>query len=620
MAQPDITILETGMGNPITHFLLSIKARAQRTINHLLPEPQASLLSGILLGNDLGLPQDLKEDFRTTGTSHIIAISGFNIAIIAGILLRGSRYFVAYRTSAWIALFGIALYTILVGAEASVVRAAIMGALFIVAVQFLGRPTFIPAALFTAALGMTLVNPHALWDVGFQLSFMAVLGLMFYIGPWSRRLENRLQPRLDLDNARRTTRMISDVFLTTMAATLMTLPVILYHFGTLSLISPIVNLLILPAQPGIMIWGGLATILGMILPVLGQLPAWVAWLFLTYTINLVRFFADLPLTTVPISIPLSALIAIYILIFGFTWLSSLDKDGRLKVLGHTQKSRIKRTALVVGAVSALLVFFWAWNQPDDKLHVSFLDVGQGDAIFIQTPGGRQILVDGGKYSSLLLDQLGREMPFWDKEIDILLATHPDEDHISGLAGLFDRYQVEQFITNGEEEEESPAYEAMLQSAEVAQVPIHRALAGETVDMGDGVRLEILHPGPALSKEQRNDNSVSIRLVYGDFSLLLTGDAEGSAERTMMESGRPLQSLVYKAGHHGSRSSSNRSFLRAVQPQIIIISVGEENRYDHPHPEMLERAEEIGATVLRTDELGTIELISDGHNTWWETHD
>ncbi|UCC52081.1 MAG: DNA internalization-related competence protein ComEC/Rec2 [Anaerolineaceae bacterium] len=618
MDRPNIVVLETGLGNPITRFLLAIKARAQETIDHLLPEPQGALLSGILLGNDRGLPADLAEDFRTTGMTHIIAISGFNIAIVAGILLRGSRHFVARRAAAFIALLGITLYTILVGVEASVVRAAIMGALFIVAVQFLGRPTFHPAALFTAALFMTLANPHILWDMGFQLSFAAVLGLMLYVGPWSKRIGERLQPQLGPDGSKRVTRMIADILLATLAATVMTLPVLLYHFETFPLISPLANTLILPAQPGVMIFGGLATILGMILPALGQLPAWVAWLLLTYTINLVRFFASLPYANLPVSISFGGVIAIYGLVITVTWLSGLEKQNRLDLFGRSRQSRIMRALIAAAAVLASLIIIRAWNQPDDKLHVTFLDVGQGDAIFIQSPDGHQILVDGGRYPSVLLDQLGREMPFWDKDIDIMVATHPDEDHISGLVETLGHYQVGMLVTNGEKQDVSPYYDALLQAAESSQVPIHVASTGEVFEIGNGVRLEILHPDSQLGLAERNDYSISMRLVYEDFTLLLTGDAEDKAERMMLQSGRPLQSLVFKAGHHGSGSSSSRAFLQAVKPKIVIISVGAGNRYEHPHPAMLQRAQEIGATVLRTDELGTIELISDGHEVWWES--
>jgi competence protein ComEC len=141
--------------------------------------------------------------------------------------------------------------------------------------------------------------------------------------------------------------------------------------------------------------------------------------------------------------------------------------------------------------------------------------------------------------------------------------------------------------------------------------------GEVIQLDNGVRLEVLHPGDTLDGESRNENSVSMRLVYGNFTFLLTGDAEGRAEQEMLATGLPLQALVFKAGHHGSRSSSTMPFLQAVRPQIIVVSAGLDNRFMHPHPEMLERAKTVGAAVLRTDQLGTIEVITDGQTMWWQ---
>ena len=249
----------------------------------MLPDPQAALLTGILLGDDSGLPPKLDEQFRTTGLTHIIAISGFNIAILTGVLLALSRPFLGHRWSAWFVLVGIALYTLLVGADAAVVRAAIMAALFVIAARLMGRPTFAPAGLFTCGHRHDRhQTPNILWDIGFQLSFAATLGLMLYVGPVSDWTSTRLRPKIGSENAQKLTRMLAEILFATLAAMLITLPIILYHFGQLSLISPLANLFVLPAQPGVMIWGGLATLTGMIFPAVGQLFAWVAWLFLTW--------------------------------------------------------------------------------------------------------------------------------------------------------------------------------------------------------------------------------------------------------------------------------------------------------------------------------------------------
>jgi competence protein ComEC len=620
MNRPSIEILTEGQGGAFHSAIFALKERAKGTIKRLLPDPQAALLTGILLGDDNSLPPELEEQFRTTGMTHIIAISGFNIAILSGVLLAASRPILGHRRSAWFVLGGIAIYAILVGADAAVVRAAIMGGLFVIAARLLGRPTYAPAALFVAAIAMTMVDPFILWNVGFQLSFAATLGLMLYVGPWSRWTETRLRRFADPETANRLTRTLSEIVLATVAAMLLTLPIIAYHFGQLSLVSPLANLFILPAQPGVMIWGGLATLIGMVVPALGQLFAWVSWLFLTWTIELVRFFAGLPLASVPISISPLAIVALFAAILGLTWFARQTPDRRNELLERLSYNLPRRAILAALSIVAILAVVWALSQPDGELHVSFLDVGQGDATFIQTPSGRQILIDGGAFPSVLNDHLGREIPFWDREIDIVVATHPDADHVLGLPGVFDRYRVGRLITNGQEAEEE-SYQALLAAASENEVPIHPAVAGEIISIGDGVQLEILHSSdqpPSTSDRSDNDSSVATRLLYGDFSMLLTGDAAEAAEREMLSSGRPLASLVYKAGHHGARDSSSAAFLEAVRPQYVVISAGESNRFGHPHEEVLRRAADVGAAVLRTDELGTIEVFTDGRAMWWES--
>ena len=617
MNRPYTTILAEGGGNPLYHAILAVKQRAQNSIDTLLPSPQSDLLAGILLGNDNGIPPGLANDFRATGMTHIIAISGFNIAILTAILLGLTGAWLPQRPAILISLAGIAFYTILVGADASVVRAAVMGSIYLAAARWMGRPNYAFASLFLAGWVMTLFRPFTLWDVGFQLSFAATLGLMLYANGLTRWTRRQLLRLADRQTTRQIMAVISEAVLITLAAQILTLPLITGYFRQISLISLPANALILPAQPGVMIWGGLATLAGMVNPLLGQPLAWVAWLFLTYTISLVRIFARVPGAAVPVNVSWTAVIFIYLLIGGATWLAKQPPEKRARWAGSLRQNLSQKVALAFAGMAALLVINWSNGQPDGKLHIAFLDVGQGDATFIQTPSGRQILIDGGQYPSILQDQLGRQMPFWDREIDLVIATHPDADHVSALADLFGRYRIPTLMTNGQGLGESPIYDAVLQAAEAHGAEIRRAAAGEMIEIGDGARLEILHPGSTLNEENRNENSVSMRLVYGNFSYLFTGDAEKEAEQAMLDSGRPLNAIVFKAGHHGSNSSSSAPFLQAARPQIIIVSAGKDNKFGHPRPEMLQRAADVGAAVLRTDELGTIEVTTDGRAMWWQ---
>ena len=614
---PNVTVVAENEGNPLYRAIFAFKSRAQQTIAQLIPEPQAALLTGILLGNDNGLPPDLDEAFRTTGMTHIIAISGFNVAILVAILVRVAEPFFSRRGAVIFALLGISLYTILVGADASVVRAALMGSIYLIANRWLGRPNYAFASLFVAGFMMTAIRPFTLWDVGFQLSFAATLSLMLYADPLTQWVRRGLQRWLARDWVEKVMGVLTEAVILTVAAQILTLPLMVGYFGQLSLISLLANALILPVQPAVMLWGGLATLTGLIVPAIGQLFAWVAWLFLGYTIWLVRLFAAVPGAAVPLTVSTSGVIFIFGLIAALTWYSKQPLDRRIRLVTAVRQNLSQRVAVGASAITAVLVLGWGITQPDGQLHIVFMNVGQGDATFIQTPSGRQILVDGGLYPSVLNDQLGQQMPFWDKEIDLLVATHPDADHVSGLVGVFDRYRVNQLITNGQSFGESPIYDEVLNAAQTQESEIRAVQAGEIIEIEDGVRLEVVHPGLELVEDNRNENSVSMRLVYGDFSFLFTGDAEQVAEAEMLAAKRPLTSLVFKAGHHGSNSSSSLPFLQAVQPQIIIVSAGVDNRFGHPAPEMLERATAVGAVVLRTDELGSITVTTDGESMSWQ---
>ncbi len=617
MSLPFVDVIAENEGSLIYQFIFKVKAHAQATIEQLIPAPQSALLTGILLGNDNNIPPDLSADFRTTGMTHIIAISGFNIAILIAILVGLADPWMSRKGAVIFALVGITFYTILVGADASVVRAAIMGSLYLIASRWLGRPNFALGSLFLAAIVMTLLRPFTLWDVGFQLSFAATLSLMLYATPLTQWTQRQLLRTADRKTTRKIMGVITEAILITVAAQILTLPLIVGYFQQLSLVSLLANALILPAQPAVMIWGGLATILGMIFPLLGQPFAWVAWLFLTYTIELVQLFAAFPRAAVSVNISWTTIILIYIFIAGITFFAQQPASKREGWIALLRQNFSQRFALTITAVTAILIFSWGRTQPDGNLHVTFLDVGQGDAIFIQTPTGRQFLIDGGLYPSVLNEQLGQQMPFWDKSIDVVVATHPDADHVSALADVFVRYDVETLITDGEEGGNSPIYDAVLLSAAENDTTIRRALAGELIEIEDGVQLQILHPGPELDPDSRNENSVSVRLLYGNFSMLLTGDVELEGEKLLLENGRNLKSLIFKAGHHGSNSSSSAPFLEAIQPQIIVISSGAENTFGHPTPEMLQRAQDVGAVVLRTDQLGAIKVSTDGIKMWWQ---
>lgn len=289
-----------------------------------------------------------------------------------------------------------------------------------------------------------------------------------------------------------------------------------------------------------------------------------------------------------------------------------------------QSRQLKLTHFVtflILSVFALSTHSYA-NQRDGLLKVYFFDVSQGDAIFIESPSGYQLLIDGGP-DNKILSKLGEVMPFWDKDIDMVIATHPHADHIVGLIDVFNRYEVENII-EAKETYNSSEFRAWREAVKkeganeieaVAGLP-RAGRGGKVIDLGDGVTLTILHPFESVADDNPknpHDDVVAVMLKYGELEVMLTGDMEEKIERRLIMEGYDLDSDVLKVGHHGSKTSTSEEFLSAVSPDIAIIQVGAKNRYGHPAPEVLERLEKYDIKHYRNDLDGDIKLISDGLN-------
>jgi competence protein ComEC len=270
-----------------------------------------------------------------------------------------------------------------------------------------------------------------------------------------------------------------------------------------------------------------------------------------------------------------------------------------------------------GALLLLAVFVWrdVLVAADDRLEVTVLDVGQGDAILIETAAGQRILVDGGPSGDRLLQALGRELPASVHRIDLMVLTHGQDDHVIGLVDVLERFEVGAVLTSPLAGQ-TAAYRAWRDAVERHAVPLREAVAGEWVDLGDGLRIEVLGPPAHLirgSVDDLNNNCVILRLVDGRVSFLLTGDVAAEGEAALLRGAGDLRSTVLKVGHHGSDGSTTPAFLRAVQPDVAVISVGAENLYGHPSPTTLLRL--AGVPFLRTDANGRVRFRTDGSSLW-----
>ena len=626
MSSADVTVLPGKEGDFFTAGLYALKGYALETIYRIFPDPEASLLAGILLGVDNGLPKDLQQAFKDTGTAHIIAISGFNIAIIAELFLAIFGRAFGKRRGAVFAGLGIIFYTLLVGADAAVVRAAVMGVTALFARHF-GRQQDGLNTLFGVGALMALFNPYYLQDVGFQLSFFATLGLILYAQPleaFTTRLLTQYAIRntgtqVDtytgtqtdaqslIPNSQfvpRASSLITNFFLLTLAAQVTTLPIMAYHFNRLSLVSFIANPFILPAQPAVMILGGLADILGMIFRPLGQLAAFIAWPFVTYTIRVVDFFAGLPGAAISVDFPFWGVLLWFVALLGLTvgWIP-------LKEFFVSLKTRLPKipvwAALAVLTLLAILVWRAVLSLPDGKLHITFLDVGTSDAILIQTPNGDNVLINGGESLSQLSSQLGQRLPLFNRKLDWLIIASTQEQQVNALPRLMERYPPAQVLWAGNVEASYPArtLNAWLTSH---QVRVTRAEKNQVLDLGDGASLTV------LSADERG----AILLVeYGSFRVLLPVGMSFDAmtELQVDESLSPLTALLL--ADSGFAQLNSPEWISFLDPQLVMLSVSADNFNGLPDQETLDAVE--GLTLLRTDVNGWIEISSDGLSIWVE---
>ncbi len=621
ISYPEIELLSTGRGNRPLEWIYSLSDRLSAVCSEILPEPHSSLVRGVVLGIRGGIPETVRDDFAHTGTAHLLAISGLHLSIIAGMLLSfGIRVFGReHYIYVWLALVGVWIYALLTGMNPPVLRAAIMASLFLVA-ELLGRQRSAGTALAFAAAIMVGFNPRILWQASFQMSFAAMAGLVFifpHIQPLLRRAADAIPGEQPFITA--AAGFIADSLSISIGALAAVWPLIAYHFGIISPAAPLATLFALPSLPGVIFTGIAAGIAGIIFLPAGQVIAWITWLFTGYMMLVVRIFSAVPFVEGSY-FDIRMVWAYYTVLSAIIWLVN-SSDGVASIEHRTagfvsglQKKWLIAPLLVI----AVLVSVTAVTMPDDNLRVSFLDVGQGDSILIQK-GSRQVLVDGGPYSQAVNLALGEKMPFWDRNIDMVVLTHPSADHITGLIEVLKRYRVEQAIYP-ETDFKSGIYDEWLRLVKEKETEFTVARAGQRIKLGGAIVIDILNPqGTPLTGTQSDidNNGMVLRIETGEISFLLTADIMQEAEMEMVYNRAGLKSTVLKVAHHGSSTSTSGVFLSVVNPRIAVIQVGADNPFGHPKDEVLNKLEAtLGEeNIYRTDEDGTVEFITDGEKLW-----
>ncbi len=587
------------------HPLLTLRGRSEAHLHHVFPR-HGALADALLLGRREGLDRELSDRFAQSGLVHLLAISGGHVALIAtALMLLGSALRFGRNGVTWATLLLVAVYLAVIGAPASAVRSGIMVGLGLVAV-LLQRPSAALPVVAASALAIVAFQPTAVLDPGFQLSFAGVLGIMLLRGPMLRHAPSAWKKH-------EAARWTLESLVVSLAAFVATAPVTAYHFGQVAPVSILANLPAVPLTSLALVGVGVSALVEPLVPPLGRMFADGTGLALDLLDAVATYAAAVPGGHRAVAPPqgwLWAAVAVVVLL-------ALDAGAKLR-------SAVRWTVAAGAACAAFLALpAVAASTGAGALELHFIDVGQGDAVAIRTPADRWILVDAGPRDEGFDAGERRVLPFLRehgvRRLEAMVLTHPHADHVGGAPAVLNALPVGRVIDPGLPAG-TPWYLETLRAAEVRRVPWAEARDGRTLTL-DGVVVEFLWPLPGSLDFVADANKISavIRVRYGSFAALLTGDA-GEEEEAAILGRRPggLRAQLLKAGHHGSRTSTSAALLDAARPGLVVVSAGRRNRYGHPAPETLRRLEARGIPVARTDREGTVSVrVPAGGDAGWE---
>lgn len=601
----------TGLGNSTVRslrtYLYTVQHALHQSIDDLHGPRHSSFLKGIVFGYRGEIPADVKQSFIDTGTIHILAVSGSNVAFVAFILysffgfLRLSRRIVGVLT-----ILGLVSYMVITGSSPSVVRATIMAIVIICGTLF-ERKADIYNSISVAALLLLFWNTENLFDVGFQLSFAAVLSIVFFY-PRLELLVKRIPEKYE--EIKRID-VVFKLFAVSLAAQLGTIPFIVYYFGRISIVSLVANIVVVPMS-------GLSTFIAAAEIGFSFLSHGIAHLYAAANDFLVWFLLGFVKQAASVS---------------FAYLETWQMSPAVAiayyafVLGvfHIHRAHIRTWMLIlVLAVGNGVLCADIWSAAHSILRVTCIDVGQGDALLLDFPNGKRMLIDAGP-SSRRFDAGARTIvPLLKRKgvarLDYFLITHRHSDHIGGAASVLQSLQIDTLLAASPDSGGGWG-KRIFEIAKMRNVWIKILNTGQQIQIDDRVRLYVLNPSAGEAKEETHNNtSIVLKVVYGGSSILLEGDAEAAVEKRMAARyGVFLASDAFKAGHHGSASSTCEEFIGTVRPRTAIISVGTNNGFGHPSRSTLQMLARHSIDVHRTDKSGAVILESDGirwkHREW-----
>ena len=593
------------------------------------PSLHAQLLKGILLGKRSDLPTETLDIFRNSGTFHVLAVSGLHVGLVAMFCYFGfSRLRFPQKVVCLLTIAAVLIYACLIGFRPSVFRASLMAILFLFA-TLIDRDADLFNLLGFAALVLLLLNPLQVWDVGFQLSFVAVASIVYFVPKmekplrrlWENENDSPSQGSISVLTRFRnaTVKWLILSYLVTLAAQIGTTPLIAYHFFRAYPLGFIVGPFAVGLVSLIVAVGMASICVGFIWLPLAKLLALLNHAIISIFLWLIGIFGQ-TWGIVKLTPPTFGLFVLYIAFF----------------FGITHWRYVYRHWRVASLIGLSIVAIWIWDaafhEKGRLLEVVTLDVGQGDAAFVRFPDNRTLLIDGGIQRTYYDDKKQRQVdydvgkrviePYLDfrgiRRLDMVVLTHPDLDHGGGLGHILRNFEVGRVLGISDMPLNSQTHQQLHAIVRANDIPYAFPYAG-TIELTPTATLNLLHPIDAASTnlldQDKNDDSLVMKLTYREVDILFTGDIGKKAEARLIASGQDLRSEILKVPHHGSSTSSSVQFIEAVQPRYAIFSLGQSSQYQFPHSDVVARYQARGCVQLRTDKSAAITLRTDGKRCW-----
>ena len=618
-------LINKNKGNKIEEKILDFKKYVKNILNTNLQKDEANLCIGLLIGDRTNISKQIEEDFKNSNLTHMLAVSGSHFTYIILAISFVNKGIKRKRLGQIIMIIVIILFMNLTGNTASVVRSGIM-AIYIILASIFHKRADIWTSMAVAIIIQLINNPYAIFDIGLQLSYGGVIGIVVFnknilskilyfdnyikINIKEKIQKNNKYKMQEINNTEiklsKVKKYIIEASAVTISANIVIIPIMMYHFNTISFTFLISNLLVGPILGFVVIFGFILIFLSFILNSFLMPFFFILNILISIILYIAHICANLPFSKVFVPTPNKLMLVLFYL--------------NLFILVYYKEKNVKNKKQKYSSILLIIIIIFNFIYPladstKKNLTINFIDVGQGDSTLIRVDN-KNILIDGG--GSLYSDSfdVGEKTLFpylLDRGItylDYVIVSHFDADHFQGLEYVINNIKVKNAIISSLGQN-SKEYETFLNLAKKKKINIIYVKKGDSINFNNA-KIEILYPdNEIINDNAKNNNALVCKLIYNNFSMLFTGDIEEIAEKKILKlyekNKEKLRADVLKVGHHGSKTSSSYDFIKTVFPKIALIGVGKDNNFGHPNLGVIERLEKSGATIYRTDNMGEIEL-------------